>query len=182
MPVSATPPYLFSFNAPSALSAQCFYCERISTRRALQTIPRPCLGPGTVDEEKLRRECSSQAEQQRNGAVRDGGGSRRKPVLQSPSWIGFNYHTFTFHLWDTVNVELGKRFTYLSLSSRSCELYSLSGDTAGLYYYLLGEHSGFFSITSIAPQQFSMTEVCMRVFAYLKRKEREESDKRGKYK
>lgn len=45
--------------------------------------------------------------------------------------------------------------------------------------YLLGQHPGFSSITSIASQQFSNIEVCMCVFARLKRKEREELDKRG---
>lgn len=38
--------------------------------------------------------------------------------------------------------------------------------------YLVGQHPGFSSILLIALQQFSMTEVCMSVFAYLKRKEK----------
>lgn len=35
--------------------------------------------------------------------------------------------------------------------------------------YLLSQHPGFSSIPSIALQQFSMTEVCMCLFACLKR-------------
>lgn len=40
------------FKAPSALPAQYFYHERISARKALQTICRPCLGQGTADEQR----------------------------------------------------------------------------------------------------------------------------------
>lgn len=42
--------------------------------------------------------------------------------------------------------------------------------------YLLGQHPGFSTLNSTTAVQY---EVCMCVFVYLKRKEREESDKRG---
>lgn len=49
----------------SVLSAQCFYRERIS---ALQTICRPCLGQGTLDEAKLKRESRRKAKTRKNNS------------------------------------------------------------------------------------------------------------------